>query len=139
MFFNVPPGNKDDAMMPNPLMEEENHCVHNCDDELRFSKVCEIFKVRSTESYMSICYCGDISTPLNMTQPKTKCDCLLYLSVIWPLWWASAIQSCQGSAVSLKVLLRKTRTVQALRVLMEAIYSINVFIIILNRIHTYSD
>ncbi len=53
MFFNVPPGNKDDAMMPNPLMEEENHRVHNCDDELRFSKVCEIFKVRSTESYMS--------------------------------------------------------------------------------------
>jgi len=32
VFFNVPPGNKA-VGMPNPLMEEESHCVYNCDNE----------------------------------------------------------------------------------------------------------
>ncbi len=32
-FFNVTPENND-AVMPNPLMEEESSHVYNCDDEL---------------------------------------------------------------------------------------------------------
>ncbi len=43
------------------------------------------------------CYCGDISTPLNMTRNKTKRDWFLYLSVIWPLGQALAIKSGQSS------------------------------------------
>ncbi len=31
-FFDVPHGNKD-AVIPNPLMEEESFCVCNCDNE----------------------------------------------------------------------------------------------------------
>ncbi len=69
-----------------------------------FSKVCEKFKVHGIESlkyvrefYTPVCYCGGISTPLNMTRHKTKCDWLLYLSVIWPLGQAFAIQSGQSS------------------------------------------
>ncbi|ROL50151.1 CUGBP Elav-like family member 2 [Anabarilius grahami] len=44
VFFSGPPGNKD-AVMPNPLLEEERCCVYNCDNErlsgsnARFSKV----------------------------------------------------------------------------------------------------
>ncbi len=44
-----------------------------------------------------VCFYGDIFMPLNMTRHKTKYDWLLYLSVIWPLEWALAIQSGQGS------------------------------------------
>ncbi len=66
-----------------------------------FSKECEKCKVHGTESlkyvwefYRPVCYCGDISTPLNMTWHKTKRDWLLYLSVIGR---ALAIQSVQSS------------------------------------------
>ncbi len=62
-------------------------CQHQLNAE--FSKVCENIKVCSIESlkyvrefYTPVCYCGDISTPLNMTRNKTKRDWLLYLSVI---------------------------------------------------------
>ncbi len=68
-----------------------------------FSKVCENFKARGIEClkyvrefYSPVYYCGDISTPLNMTWHKTKRDWLLYLSVIWPLGRALAIQSGQS-------------------------------------------
>ncbi len=44
-----------------------------------FSKVCDIFKVRSIESlkyvrefYTSVCYCDDISTPQNVKQPHGR-------------------------------------------------------------------
>ncbi len=111
--------------MPNPLMEEESHRVYNCDNErLSVTTKCLIsesvwnmsglryilFKIRST-LYTPACYCGDISKPLNMMRHKTKHDWLLYLSVIWPLGRALAIQSGQGSqtfAISLKVWLHKT-------------------------------
>lgn len=33
-----------------------------------------------------VCYCGNYSMPLNMTQHKTKHDWLLYLSVVWASW-----------------------------------------------------
>ncbi len=112
-------------MTPNPLMEEESHRVYNCDYErLSVTTKCLIsesvwnmsslryilFKIRST-LYTPACYCGDISKPLNMMRHKTKHDWLLYLSVIWPLGRALAIQSGQGSqtfAISLKVWLHKT-------------------------------
>ncbi len=60
-----------------------------CHDQLNaeLSKVCENFR----EFYTPVCYCGDISTPLNMTWNKTKRDRLLYLSVTWPLGRALAI------------------------------------------------
>ncbi len=68
------------------------------------SKVCEKCKVCDIESlkyvrefHTPVCYCGDISTPLNMTWHKTKRDWLLYLSVMWPLGRALAIQSGQSS------------------------------------------
>ncbi len=84
-----------------------------------FSKVCEIFKVLGIESlkyvrefYTPVCYCDDISTPLNMTRHKTKHDWLLYLSVIWLLGRALANESAtihsRPSAVSLKVWLCET-------------------------------
>ncbi len=60
-----------------------------------FSKVCEIFKVRCIEClkyvqefYNPVCYCGDISTPLNITWHKTKHNWLLYLSVSHMASWA---------------------------------------------------
>ncbi len=56
LFIFGPPGNKD-AVAPNPLTKEESRRVYKCDDErlsgqlnAGFSKVCEIFKVRGTES-----------------------------------------------------------------------------------------
>ncbi len=42
-------------------------------------------------------YHGDIFTPLSMTRHKTKCDWLLYLSIIWALGRPLAIQSTHGS------------------------------------------
>ncbi len=46
-----------------------------------FSKVCEIFKVRGIESlkyirvfHTPVCYCGDISTPRNVTLNETNYD-----------------------------------------------------------------
>ncbi len=56
-----------------------------------FSKVCEIFKVRGIESlkyirefYTPVCYCGDISTPRNVTLNETNCDWLFDMSVKRP-------------------------------------------------------
>ncbi len=57
-----------------------------------FSKVCEICtKVCAIESFEYIrefhtlvCFCGDISTPRNVTLNKTNCDWLLDMSVKWP-------------------------------------------------------
>ncbi len=109
-FFNDMPGNKN-AVAPNtPHKRRKPSCLllttRACQDQLNteFSKVCEKCKVRGIESlkyvrefYTPVCYCGDISTPLNMTQHKTKRDWLLYLSVIWPLGRALTIQSGQSS------------------------------------------
>lgn len=49
------------------------------------------------ELYTQVCYCWEISMPLNMTQHKTKLDWLLYLSIKWTLGQSLAIQSDQGS------------------------------------------
>ncbi len=46
---------------------------------------------------LRVCYCGNISTLRNVTWHKTKCELLLYLSVIWPRGQALAIQSSQSS------------------------------------------
>ncbi len=102
-FFNVPPGNKD-AVTPNPLTKEESRRVYNCDDK-RLSgsnkcwifKVYEIFKVRGIESLKYIrgfhCYCGDISTPRNVTLNETNCDWLFDMSVKRPHGRALANES----------------------------------------------
>ncbi len=56
-----------------------------------FSKVCEIFKVCGIDSlkhiwefHTLVCYCGDISTPRNMTLNETNCDWLFDMSVKRP-------------------------------------------------------
>ncbi len=56
-----------------------------------FSKVCEIFNVYDIESlkyirefHTAVCYCGDISTPRNVTLNETNCDWLFDMSVKWP-------------------------------------------------------
>ncbi len=66
---------------------------------LIFKSMWNIFKVCGIESlkyfwefYTPVCYCGYIAT-----WHKTKHDWLLYLSVIWPLGRALAIQSGQSS------------------------------------------
>ncbi len=97
-FFNVPPGNKD-AMAPNPLMKEESRHVFTTvtmnayQDQINagFSKVCEIFKVCGIESlkyirefHTLVCYCGDISTPRNVTLNEMNCDWLFDMSVKRP-------------------------------------------------------
>ncbi len=86
-----------------------------------FSKVCEIFKVCGIESlkYVQefhtlgpVCYCGDISTPRNVTLNKTNCDWLFDMSVKRPYmgrtWPMKAAIYSRPSAVSLKVWLRET-------------------------------
>ncbi len=80
-----------------------------------FSKVCEIFKVCGIESlkyvrefYTPVCYCGDISTPRNVTLNETNCDWLFDMSVGRPWPMKAAIYS-RPSAVSLKFWLRKTK------------------------------
>ncbi len=92
-FFNIPPENKD-ALAPNSLMEEESCHVYNCDNDCLSVSITSIWNM-----FLSLrhSYCGDIFTPLSMTRHKTKRDWLLYLSVIWPLGRALAIQSSQGS------------------------------------------
>ncbi len=61
-----------------------------------FSKVCEIFKVRGIESlkYVSVCYCGDISTHRNVTLNETNCDWLFDMSVKRPHGRALANKCC---------------------------------------------
>ncbi len=56
-----------------------------------FSKVCEIFKVRTIEFliyilefYTPVCYSGDISTSWNVTLNETNCDWLFDMLVKWP-------------------------------------------------------
>ncbi len=49
------------------------------------------------EFYTLVCYCVNISMPLNMTHHKTKRDWLINLPVIWPLGQALANQSIQSS------------------------------------------
>ncbi len=68
-----------------------------------FSKVCEIFKVHGIQSlkyvrefYTLVCYCGDISTPRNVTLNETNCDWLFDMSVKRPHGWALANESCHG-------------------------------------------
>ncbi len=68
-----------------------------------FSKVCEIFNVRGIESlkyirefYTPVCYCGDISTPRNMTLNETNCDWLFDMSVKRPHGRVLANESCHG-------------------------------------------
>ncbi len=94
-FFNVPPGNKD-AVTPNPLMKEESRRVYNCDDKRLLTKRWSfksmwnisslrhiIFKIHPRVSH-TVCYCGDISTPRNVTLNETNCDWLFDMSVIRP-------------------------------------------------------
>ncbi len=65
-----------------------------------FSKVCEIFKVRRIESesfirefHTPVCYCGDISTPRNVTLNETNYDWLFDMSVKRPHGRALANES----------------------------------------------
>ncbi len=65
-----------------------------------FSKVCEIFKVRGIESlkyirefHTPVCYCGDISTPRNVTLNETNYDWLFDMSVKRPHGRALANES----------------------------------------------
>ncbi len=100
-FFNIPLGNKD-AVAPNPQIRGfSNPLIWRIN--AGFSKVCEIFKVRGIESlkyirefYTPVCYCGDISTPQNVTLNKTNCDWLFDMLVKWPHGWALANESCHG-------------------------------------------
>ncbi len=66
-----------------------------------FSKVCEIFKVCGIESlkyvqefHTPVCYCGNISTPRNVTLNETNCDWLFDMSVKRPHGRALANESC---------------------------------------------
>ncbi len=56
-----------------------------------FPKVCEIFNVCDIESlkyirefHTPVCYCGNISTPRNVTLNETNCDWLFDMSVKRP-------------------------------------------------------
>ncbi len=92
------------CMAPNPLTKEESRRVYKCDDErlsgrlnTGFSKVCEIFKVCGRESiwefHTLVCYCGDISTPRNVTLNETNYDWLFDMSVKRPHGRALANES----------------------------------------------
>lgn len=103
-----------DGVTPNPLTNEEATMFMTVKisiylDQLNdgFSKVCRICGVCSIgslkyiqEFYTPVRYCGDISTPINITRH------MVYLSVIWPLGWAFAFKVARiprPSAVTLKV------------------------------------
>ncbi len=65
-----------------------------------FSKVCEIFKVHGIESlkyiwefHTPVCYCGDISTPRNVTLNESNYDWLFDMSVKRPHGRALANES----------------------------------------------
>ncbi len=91
-----------------------------------FSEVCEIFKVHCFEClkyvhnfYNPVCYCGDISTPLNITWHKTKHDWLLLpicqsYGLLGRLWPFKAAKVPRPSAISLKAWLHETRLTSAL-------------------------
>ncbi len=66
-----------------------------------FSKVCEIFKVCGIESlkyirefHTPVWYCGNISTPRNVTLNETNCDWLFDMSVKRPHGRALANETC---------------------------------------------
>ncbi len=66
-----------------------------------FSKVCEIFQVCSIESlkcirefYTPVCYCGDISTPPNLTLNESNYDWLFDMSVKRPHGRALTNETC---------------------------------------------
>ncbi len=106
-FFNVPPGNKD-AVVLNPSRKKKavvftTVMMSSYQGQLNagFSKVCEIFKVRGIESlkyvrefYTPVCYCGNISTPRNVTLNETNCYWLFDMSVKRPHGRALANESC---------------------------------------------
>ncbi len=81
-----------------------------------FSKVCEILKVCGIESlkyvrefHTPVCYCGDISTPWNVTLNETNCDWLFDVSVKRP--HGRALTNESGHLL-LKVWLRETNIFQ---------------------------
>ncbi len=75
-----------------------------------FSKVCEIFKVRTIEFliyilefYTLVCYSGDISTSRNVTLNETNCDWLFDMLVKWPPgrpWPIKAAMDSRHSSIS---------------------------------------
>ncbi len=97
VFFTVPPGNKD-AVVPNPLTKEESRQIvfttvttNAYQDQLNAGVSKVIFKVCGIESlkyvrefHTPVCYCGDISTPRNVTLNETNCDWLFDVSVKRP-------------------------------------------------------
>ncbi len=106
-FFNVPPGNKN-AVTPNSSRKKKAVVftivtMSAYQDQLNagFSKVCEIFKVRSIESlkyvrefHTPVYYCGDISTHRNVTLNEMNCDWLFDMSVKRPHGQALANKCC---------------------------------------------
>ncbi len=106
-------------MAPNPSRKKKavvftNVTTNTYQGQLNvgFSKVCEIFKVLGIESlkyirefHTPVCYCGDISTPRNVTLNETNYDWLFDMSVKRPYRRALpmnvAIYS-RPSAISLK-------------------------------------
>ncbi len=78
------------------------------------SKLCEIFKVSLKyvwEFHTWVCYCGDISTPRNVTLNETSCDWLFDMPVKRPHGRGLTNGVChlfQTFTVSPKVLLRET-------------------------------
>ncbi len=123
-FFNVQPGNKN-SVAPNQEKSQKKKVgvfttvtTSAYQDQLiaGVSKTCEKCKVHGIESfkyvrefYTPVCYCDNISTPLNMTRHKTKCGCQSYglSGVPWPFKVAKVPRP---SAVSLKVWLHETST-----------------------------
>ncbi len=97
-FFNDPPEIKD-ALVPNNLMEEESCYVYNFDNDCLSTSITSWVLKSIWNMFLSLrhSYHGDIFTPLSMTRHKTKCDWLLYLSIIWALGRPLAIQSTHGS------------------------------------------
>ncbi len=83
---------------PNPLRKKKaavftNVTTNAYQGQLNagFSKVCEILKIRSIESlkyfhefHTPVCYCGNISTPRNVTLNETNYDWLFDMSVKRP-------------------------------------------------------
>ncbi len=105
-FFNVPPGNKE-AVSPIPS-QKKNAAVfttvttsaYQDQQNARFSKVCEMFKVCGIESlkyvrefYTPFCYFADISTPRNVTLNETNSDWLFDILVKLPYGRALANES----------------------------------------------
>ncbi len=121
VFLNVPPGNKD-AVAPNSQKKKAT-CLqmwwwtwHQGQLKAGFSKVCEILKVCGIESlkyvrefHTPVCYCGDISTPWNVTLNETNCDWLFDVSVKRP--HGRALTNESGHLL-LKVWLRETNIFQ---------------------------